>query len=161
MAIIGLRNNYQDRGWHTYRTSTIGLATLTLLQIVQKLSDWLKCIGQKIENFYSFFTNFSPFWRHFGKFPRKLMSCWCAFVLLQSLLMLILLLESLLLLVLPTIANFWLWGLAAVAGDPVERCYTTFTLLLQASLLFLALPLCWWSCCCFHSCCCLILASSF
>jgi hypothetical protein len=40
---------------------------------------WLKSIGQKIQNFYSFYVFFhecSPFWRLFGEFPRKLMSCW-------------------------------------------------------------------------------------
>ncbi len=79
--------------------------------------------------FVSFFTNFSPFWRVFPQFSPKSHELLASILFLAPLLLLAslltqtLLLESLLLLVLPTIANFWLWGPAAVAGDPVERCW--------------------------------------
>ncbi len=77
---------YSDSYRTKYHLSDIGLTCLSDfnnrisyigLPIVRYLSELLKSIGQNGEFlliFTSFFKNFSPFWRLFGEFSRKLMT---------------------------------------------------------------------------------------
>ncbi len=104
--------------------------------------------------FYVFFENFLPFWRLFGEFPQKLMSCWRLYCAVGV----------------AAVANTVVAGLPS-AVDAVmyllsQRLWLPFMLLpaslfLQGSLLLIASILCWWSCCCFHSCCCWRFCCSF